>query len=303
MLGMMAVMMISCSNDISRLNKGDDSLAGIDKDTVGSDTAAKPDQPGGNDGTVTEGSMQDVDMVGVDTSIKPEGETNDSDTPASDTPVGNDDAAVDTNPSVDTVVTPDVDQVVSKLCTDNGGTCVNSGPGPVACPEGSQADSRFQCEGNPFPGTCCMPGTTTGLSIEVTGPTPVPENLKNIPAVYPTATQAGNTPELTGDLSGPMVVVGLLESGNTDGCDAYKFELAKGAIVLVARGSCQFTQKVTNAANAGAAAIVVYNNQSGSASGWNATGSIPMLSIEQAAGNTLTEFAKANPAITVTLHP
>ncbi|KAK6333296.1 hypothetical protein TWF718_011115 [Orbilia javanica] len=63
------------------------------------------------------------------------------------------------------------------------------------------------------------------------------------------------------------VFAGVVAAKN-DGCLESDFgEDAKGAIVLIERGSCPFGQKSENAGKAGAVAAVVYNNEPGSLSG------------------------------------
>lgn len=57
-------------------------------------------------------------------------------------------------------------------------------------------------------------------------------------------------------------------AGDAQGCAAGDFGPANvGTIVLISRGTCPFGQKATNAAQAGAAAAVIYNNTSGDLSG------------------------------------
>jgi hypothetical protein len=52
-------------------------------------------------------------------------------------------------------------------------------------------------------------------------------------------------------------------SGN-EGCDASDFAgFAAGNIALVQRGTCTFAIKSTNAYNAGASAVIIWNNQAG----------------------------------------
>jgi hypothetical protein len=49
------------------------------------------------------------------------------------------------------------------------------------------------------------------------------------------------------------------------GCDSYEFNF-EGAIALIKRGECQFSQKALHAQNAGAAAVIIYNYSSGNIS-------------------------------------
>jgi Zn-dependent M28 family amino/carboxypeptidase len=75
------------------------------------------------------------------------------------------------------------------------------------------------------------------------------------------------------------------------GCDAADFAgFPAGNIALISRGICTFAIKATNAYNAGAAGVVIYNNAPGSLSGTlgNAfTLDIPVTSVTQAIGQQL----------------
>ena len=70
-----------------------------------------------------------------------------------------------------------------------------------------------------------------------------------------------------------------------------------GKIALVSRGACAFTVKYNNAAAAGAAAIIVYNNQAGTVSMSAPGTTIPGLSLTQADGNTLAAATGVNATV------
>jgi hypothetical protein len=76
-----------------------------------------------------------------------------------------------------------------------------------------------------------------------------------------------------------------------------------GAIALIHRGSCAFTEKIQNAFNAGATAVIIRNNQAGALSmATPGQPNIPAYSIDQTPGNALVAFVDANPTTaTVTL--
>ncbi len=65
----------------------------------------------------------------------------------------------------------------------------------------------------------------------------------------------------------PLVALGEPGSPAAQGCQPYTDEqsaqLAQGSAVLVQRGTCSFYQKAINAQNAGAKAVVLYDNQPG----------------------------------------
>ncbi|GAB4167372.1 MAG: hypothetical protein Kow0020_00180 [Wenzhouxiangellaceae bacterium] len=69
-----------------------------------------------------------------------------------------------------------------------------------------------------------------------------------------------------------------------------------GAVALIQRGSCTFTEKITNAFNAGADMVVIWNNTTGTIS-MSTPGqpNIPAYSIEQAPGQEMASFIDANP--------
>jgi subtilisin family serine protease len=69
-----------------------------------------------------------------------------------------------------------------------------------------------------------------------------------------------------------------------------------GSVALIRRGGCTFTEKITNAFNAGAAMVVIRNNQPGSLS-MLTTGqpNVPAYSCDQTPGDALAAFVDANP--------
>jgi hypothetical protein len=283
-------LLASCENDIKRVPldglNTDDIVAG-DSDDIATDT------PVGTDGDTP--VLTDSDTpVGTDTEPNDDGGVNTDDIAIDDALP---DDTTDSEPVDDEVVVPDNDTTVSTLCTDNGGTCVSGQP----CPDGSTQSGQFTCEGGGFPPpVCCMPTTVGALHVEVTGPTPVDEALKAIAAVEPTPSSGGTgTPAIVSDI-GPtaLVTIGLLED-NIDGCKAFATTVT-GSIVLVQRGNCTFSQKITNAANAGALAIIIYNNTQGELQ-MNADGTIPTVGITQADGEALITFTQAHPDITAAI--
>ena len=79
-----------------------------------------------------------------------------------------------------------------------------------------------------------------------------------------------------------------------------------GAVALIRRGNCTFTEKITNAFNAGAAMVVIRNNQPGTLN-MDTTGqpNVPAYSIsDQTIGDALAAFVDANPTdATVNFNP
>jgi Zn-dependent M28 family amino/carboxypeptidase len=76
----------------------------------------------------------------------------------------------------------------------------------------------------------------------------------------------------------------------TPGCEAADYAGAEGKVALVSRGACPFGQKAAAAGEAGAAAVIVYNNTAGSLNGTLGApipGSAPAGGVTQAEGQAL----------------
>ena len=103
---------------------------------------------------------------------------------------------------------------------------------------------------------------------------------------------ASNAPSIT-TLAGQTLDYVLLEGtgdyGAWDGIDL------TGKVAVCARGDINFSQKAQNAADAGAAAVLIYNNEAGSINMdlSDYTGSAPCVSITQADGAWMKEQAEA----------
>jgi len=70
---------------------------------------------------------------------------------------------------------------------------------------------------------------------------------------------------------------------------------AKGAVVLIERGEIEFTQKVRNAAEAGAIGVVIYNNEPGMFLGTLTSATLPAVSISQEEGQALVAALAGGP--------
>ncbi|HOW52568.1 MAG TPA: hypothetical protein PLV42_11070 [bacterium] len=276
------LVLAACDNNVTTISDlKTDNIAAGDTDTTGTDTPVTTD----NDTPV--GTDSDI-PVGNDT--EPNDNTIITDDIVTDDTIPDD--ATETEPVDDEVVIPDEDNTVSTRCVDNGALCITTQD--QQCYGGWIALSQFTCDGGGE--ICCDP-----IVVEITGPAPVPAELKNIAAIIPaSATQGGTgTPAITSDI-GPLslAVIGLLEN-NANGCNEYQTKL-NGEIALVERGTCQFSQKITNAANAGAGAVIIYNNAQGVLE-MQADGAIPTVGITQADGEAIITFTQSNPTITAAI--
>lgn len=109
--------------------------------------------------------------------------------------------------------------------------------------------------------------------------------------------QAAGAPNAPTSGSLPMARTGTTTTTN-DGCNPLAPGSLTGTAVLIRRGTCTFFQKATNAQNAGAAAVVLYNNVAGQISPTVAGTppiTIPVVAITAADGATLNGKIAAGP--------
>lgn len=88
-----------------------------------------------------------------------------------------------------------------------------------------------------------------------------------------------------------------VSSTNLIGCTAggaFPAGFFTGAVALIQRGTCAFTEKVANAAAAGAQQVVIYNNTFGSINMNTDGAAIPAYSITQVAGTAMNNFITAS---------
>jgi aminopeptidase Y len=95
----------------------------------------------------------------------------------------------------------------------------------------------------------------------------------------------------SGDVTAPVTALAAPPTDGTPGCEAADFAgFPAGNIALIRRGVCTFAIKATNAFNAGASGVVIYNNSSGVISGTLGNGftlNIPVTAVTQAVGEQL----------------
>ena len=103
--------------------------------------------------------------------------------------------------------------------------------------------------------------------------------------------------------------ISLVRISDFEGCNGqppFPANFFNGAVALIRRGNCTFTEKITNAFNAGAALVVIRNNQPGTVN-MDTTGqpNVPAYSCDQTPGDALAAFVDANPTnatVNFTLH-
>jgi aminopeptidase Y len=95
----------------------------------------------------------------------------------------------------------------------------------------------------------------------------------------------------SGDVTAPVTALAAPPADATPGCEAADFAgFPVGNIALISRGACTFAIKATNAYNAGASGVVIYNNIAGPLNGTlgnTFTLNIAVTSVTQAVGQQL----------------
>jgi minor extracellular serine protease Vpr len=114
------------------------------------------------------------------------------------------------------------------------------------------------------------------------------------------------SPAPSATITAPLAA-GADAPSTTEGCEAADFAgFPAGAVALVQRGSCNASLKSQNAQDAGASAVIIWNNVPGDppdfSFGGGAEVTIPTYTTSQADGQTLLAAVKAG-AVTVTIDP
>ncbi|MFI4970193.1 MAG: S8 family serine peptidase [Lysobacterales bacterium] len=131
-----------------------------------------------------------------------------------------------------------------------------------------------------------------GPQLAVTGPGTPPADITGI-ALNPGST---TVPANTTDMSGQQL---RSYAANVPACTASGGIPAgtfAGSIAVLQRGTCSFTEKITNATNAGAIMVIIANNVVGTIN-MDTTGApaTPAFSIDMGPGNDLIAFINTNP--------
>jgi uncharacterized repeat protein (TIGR01451 family) len=122
-------------------------------------------------------------------------------------------------------------------------------------------------------------------TVDVLTPTP-PEVLEGMAAV------PGSGPEIDADITALVIWAGHVDFENVRGCSAFPVDSFTDAIALIQRGDCTFETKVTNATNAGAVAVIVYNHVGGPPTVMGAleTTTIQSVMVAKGDGDALVDF-------------
>lgn len=137
-------------------------------------------------------------------------------------------------------------------------------------------------------------------SLAVTGPDPVPEPLRAVPAA------PGDGRAIEERTEAEVRDAGEVDPDNELGCVSFPPAVFGGAVALVDRGVCPFSTKVNNAAAVGAVAVVVVNDVAGPPVAMGDLGSTRVRSvmIDHSSGTTLRDLlADTSGAVTVRLDP
>jgi hypothetical protein len=167
----------------------------------------------------------------------------------------------------------------------------NSGPGPST-------------NGHNQPWVMTVAAAQSGrqgfeFTLNVTGPGTVPTALSQV-----LLNQGSGGVELSGAFPGTNVWAGPNFSGTADGCTAtggFAAGTFNNRIAVVRRGTCAFTEKVTNAVAAGARAVVIVNNAAGGIAPSVPGATVPVFGMAQTEGLALQSFIAANPTASATI--
>lgn len=166
---------------------------------------------------------------------------------------------------------------LQRIADANGGNRALGTPGYDASVEyvaGKLREAGYQVETTSFTLRNFVPGAAR---LVVAGAPVTPAILGYSPSTPPEGVR------------GPLAVIA---QDDTSGCEAADFAgIPAGAVVLVRRGTCPFAQKSSTAATAGAAAVLVVNNEDGplgsATMGEDATGVVPTLGLSKIDGEAL----------------
>lgn len=139
----------------------------------------------------------------------------------------------------------------------------------------------------PAPGTTGSPGNAFGA---LTAGATTNAHYVGVNVVTPFGTFGGAVGDFDPFAETPVTDVPFVAWGGTPDTACAGSSPASsvtGAVVLIARGTCTFAEKVASAAAAGAIGVVVYNNSGGDPTAMGGTGDIPAVMVSNTDGATI----------------
>ena len=136
-----------------------------------------------------------------------------------------------------------------------------------------------------------------------TRPPTAPENFIGIVGAGPLPAGTRGVRFVMGSASPPAqfgslpVKVDPAQTAGAEGCNSsapFPANYFAGAMALIQRGSCAFTEKIENAFTAGAAAVIIWNNQAQLANGTSGQAAIPVYFISQFEGQAIRDYVLAS---------
>lgn len=140
-------------------------------------------------------------------------------------------------------------------------------------------------------------GFSGRMQMYLWSPTKIDRVFYNSPENFRTRRPVTQTASFGPALTAEGVTGGILPAEPKNGCGEITNDLS-GSIALIERGSCNFTEKVKNAQNKGAVAVMIYNTATGSWGGMGGsddTITIPAVMVQAGEGAAILEQLKKSP--------
>ncbi len=139
---------------------------------------------------------------------------------------------------------------------------------------------------------------TFAADLHVTGPAPVPTEIQNM------AYENGSGPAIPAPIPSTLVTDVATLDGTGLACSPFAAGSLSGRFAFIERGECTFLVKVTNATNAGASGVIVYNNVDGAepiVMGGLTSTTIPGVMISNPNGLAVKSFLASNSGVTISI--
>ncbi|MBI2380892.1 MAG: S8 family serine peptidase [Gammaproteobacteria bacterium] len=160
--------------------------------------------------------------------------------------------------------------------------------------------------GNDGPGarTVGCPGCVeSGITVASSQHGRVFRNFVNAGSLTDIEAQEGTSPiSIESNITAPLAAARLIDATNEKGCSPFAADAFKDKIALISRGSCAFAQKAAMAAEAGAAAMIVYNTADALFTmGGMDDATIPAVMVTKTSGESLITELGATPDLSTTV--